>query len=202
MAVHSELAGNVTDRNLVCHLLNLDLLESKELGCADRVDELSLDIVFLASFGGTHDHRCVLLGGNGLEDLLATLVAGVGINLYGRLDIGHADGNTAHSDELSQMLTTYLAHSQGFVTLLTAGSGRGYRLEVEVVSASKRRREEVVRRGRASRVHTLVEELLLDLVGLGTLGKDNIKHIVLESELGRGFRHDLVDCAGQNLDIM
>jgi hypothetical protein len=99
----------MANRNLIGHLLDLDFLEWKELGGAGREEELALGLVALAIVGRALNERGELLGRHGLENLASTAVAGVGIDLYGRLDVRHPGCNTANCDEVTQVLSANIA---------------------------------------------------------------------------------------------
>lgn len=74
--------------------------------------KLSLGLVRLAVLGRTGGQRAEVLVGDRLEDFAAAAVTGVGIDLDDGLDIGHSRGNSAHRDEVAQVVAPNLAHGQ------------------------------------------------------------------------------------------
>lgn len=162
------------------------------------MQELALDVVLLAGVRRTLYHGCVLFCGDRLEDFLTAAIARIGVDLNGRLDIRHSDCDTADCDKVTQVFTTDLAHGHCFAALSIARLGRGDGPEVEGVPAGKGGREE----GLVGIEVAGFEGLLHDTICVLSLGEDDIDDIVFEADVGAGLRHELVDGARQDLNVV
>lgn len=128
-----QAAGDVTNGDLLCEFLDLDLLEGQELGGSGGGEELTTGVVVLTFLGGTDNHRGEGFGFDFLEDFGTAAVAGVGINKDRGLYIAHTGGDTTNGDKVSKVLSADLTDGEGFV----AGAARGKGLEENLVATGE-----------------------------------------------------------------
>ena len=167
----------MANRDLVGHLLNLDLLEWDKFGGSSGQEELSLGVILCAFFRQTLSHRHKLLCGDWLENFAPTSVTRISVDLNGRFDIGDSSDYTPNGYEVTKMFTSDISHSKGLGFAFTARSTGCKRLEGEGVSASQFRRED---RGTNGVINTSLHGHSHILVTLFALRHDNIKDIVFE----------------------
>jgi hypothetical protein len=168
----------MANRHLVCHLLDLDLLEGNKLGGSGGKKQLTLGVVRLTLVGQALGERKELLRVDRLENFTAAAVTGIGIDFNGGLDIGDTSGDAAHSDQTTQMLAAHISNSEGLTGPIVTGAGGSKRLEVEGVSAGEFSGEQG---GRVCGIHIGLLRHLHCLIALITLRHDDIQDIILES---------------------
>lgn len=172
IAKNGERPGNLTDGDLLCQLLNFDLLERKELGTSGGRSELTLGLVLLAVLGRAGCQGAELLVKHRLKDFIATTVARVCVNLHNGLHIGYSGGDGSDRDEVTKVLSTNMSHCQGLGGVVCRP---GSRLEDESVPACELSREWFELGGRIALL-----SLLPHAVHFLTAGIEYVDHIVLE----------------------
>jgi hypothetical protein len=98
VGVDGELAWDMTNGNLICHFLNLDLLKRHELGRPCGKEKLPLGVIFLASIPRALGERRKLFRRDGLEHFIAASIASISIHFDRRLDIRDSRCDTSDRD--------------------------------------------------------------------------------------------------------
>lgn len=137
VTVDGERPRYVPYRNLVRHLLDLDLLKRQELRRPSGQEQLSLGVVGVTFVGGALDHRSELLRGDRLKDLTPASIARVCIDLDRGFHVGNSRCDASNCDEMTEMFPANVADGQSFLITLATRPGWRQGLEVEGVSSSE-----------------------------------------------------------------
>ncbi|KAH3664119.1 hypothetical protein OGAPHI_004833 [Ogataea philodendri] len=205
--VDGKCSWNMTDRNLVCKFLDLDVLESRELRGSGTWEQFSAMLVAHTSFGSALSQRSKGSGVDFLENLKSTRITSICGDFHGWLDIAHSGDDSSHSDQLSQAGAFHVSHGEGFSSLCAHGKWS----EVDEVPSGQLGWKQVWSLNISQVLGVLAQlglgKLLTVLVFDSRISEfslvdNHIQHVVFMGDVNCRVRHDFVHNLREQLDIV